>query len=212
MKPFNFFISVLFSFYLSSALASSLPAFELHSGDIILISFNCYECRVIESETNTPFSHSGVVLRGSSGELFVAQSLTQVRLSSVQDFLKNKTPHTQASVFRPYELENRKDFPELEKSMRDVFAKYFQGLSFDSQYSWNNFDENGRELLYCSEFVAKFLDHFLSTPSLLFPLSYEKNHDYWFSYFKGHIPEGEMGNSPAALSTDTRFHLVGTLD
>jgi hypothetical protein len=96
--------------------------------------------------------------------------------------------------------------------MHDIFTREFLGLPFDSRFSWNNFDEHGRELLYCSELVAKFLDHFLTTSSEVFPLTYEKNHDFWFRYFQGKIPEGEIGNSPAALSKDNRFHLIGTID
>lgn len=204
MKPFLFFLFLFLSF--------SISALELQSGDIVLISFNCYECRVIESETNSLFSHSGVVLVGENNEIFVAQALTKVRLSPLQEFLKNRTPGTKAHIYRPYELENRNSNLGLDKSMRNLFEKDFQGLPFDSKYFWNNFDENGRELLYCSEFVAKFLDYFLSTPSLVFPLTYQKNYDYWLKYFKGNVPEGEMGNSPASLSTDPRFHLVGTLN
>lgn len=204
MKPFLFILCLFFSF--------SINALELQSGDIVLISFNCYECRVIESETNSLFSHSGVVLREEDNTIFVAQALTQVRLSPLQEFLKNRTPGTKAYIYRSYELKNRYDNLDVGKSMRDVFEKDFKGLPFDSKYFWNNFDEKGRELLYCSEFVAKFLDRFLSTPSIIFPLTYQKNYDYWFKYFKGHVPEGEMGNSPASLSMDPRFHLVGTLN
>ena len=54
------------------AFVLSLPLFalELKSGDLILISFNCYECRVIESETNSKFSHSGVILINQKNEIF----------------------------------------------------------------------------------------------------------------------------------------------
>ena len=90
MKPFFILLIIVFSF--------SLKAFELQSGDIILISFNCYECRVIESETNSPFSHSGVVVKNEKGELMVAQSLTTVRLSSLQDFLMNFTLNIKVSM------------------------------------------------------------------------------------------------------------------
>jgi hypothetical protein len=203
MKPFLFFFC-LFAF--------SVNALELHSGDVILISFNCYECRVIEDETNSAFSHSGVIVKNENGETFVAQALVKVQMSPLKDFLKNITPGTQAFVYRPFELENTKNILSLEKGMRDIFDQNFKGLPFDSSYLWNNFDKEGRELLYCSEFVAKFLDHFLSTPSLLFPLSFSKNYAYWLMYFKGNIPEGVMGNSPFSFSIDSRFHLIGTLD
>lgn len=204
MKPFLFLLITFLSF--------SIEAFDLQSGDILLISFNCYECHIIESETSSPFSHSGVVIKSQSGDTFIAQSLTQVHLATLQDFLKNKTPHSKAYVYRPYEFENRIHFMNLENNMRLVFDKEFNGLLFDSRYLWNNVDVKGRELLYCSEFVAKFLDHFLTTPSVLYPFSFKKNYDYWIKYFQGHIPEGEMGNSPAILSQDPRFHLIGTID
>ena len=190
----------------------SLSAVELQSGDIILISFNCYECRVIEAETNSTFSHSGVILLNANHEIFVAQSLINVRLSPLQDFLNNKTPGTKAFIYRPFEFDRRTDWPELAKNMHDVFIEKFLGLPFDEKYSWNNFDNQGRELLYCSEFVAKFLDHFLTSSTVLAPLTYDKNHAFWFQYFHGQIPEGEMGNSPAALSRDPRFHFIGNLD
>lgn len=204
MKPFIFLLVILFSF--------TLKALDLQSGDIILMSFNCYECRMIESETNSPFSHSGVVIKNINNEVQVAQSLNEVHLSSLQEFLKYKTPGTKASVFRPFELENRANFVEIEKSMRGIFNTKFLGLPFDFKYLWNNFDGQGRELLYCSEFVAKFLDNFLTTPTILYPFSFDKNYNYWLQYFKGQVPDGELGNSPATLAADPRFHLIGTID
>lgn len=204
MKPLFFILLLLISI--------SIHAFELQSGDVILMSFNCYECRVIESETNSVFSHSGVVIKNNDGDILVGQSLTQVRLSSLKDFLKNKTPGTMASVYRPFELSNIHNQPELQKKMFEVFENEFKGLPFDSKYLWNNFDDKGRELLYCSEFIAKFLDHFLTTPSLLFPFSFKKNYEYWFNYFNGQIPEGELGNSPVTFSTDSRFFFLGKLE
>jgi len=63
-------------------------ALELQSGDVLLISFNCYECRVIESETNSTFSHSGVVITSMDKEISVAQSLGSVGLFSLENFKK----------------------------------------------------------------------------------------------------------------------------
>jgi hypothetical protein len=203
-------IIYLFLFFLSSSL--SVGAFELQSGDVILMSFNCYECKIIESESNSLFSHSGVVVRNANGEIQVAQALVNVKFSSLQEFLKYKTPNTKASVYRPVEFENTIHVDELENHMREVFENEFKGLAFDSQYRWNNFDSKGREMLYCSEFVVKFLDHFLSVPTKPFPLSFQKNYNYWFSYFKGDVPQGELGNSPASISTDSRFQFIGTID
>jgi len=194
------------------AFVLSLPLFalELKSGDLILISFNCYECRVIESETNSKFSHSGVILINQKNEIKVAQALGVVGLTSLQDFLKNKTPNTKASIYRAKEIEENRN-ADINLKMLTVFNSNFLGLKFDSKYFWNNVDENGNELLYCSEFAAKFLDHFLSTVTIPYPLTYQKNYDYWFKYFKGKIPEGELGNSPQSLADDARYFFVGEM-
>lgn len=186
---------------------------ELKSGDIILFSLNCYECRVIESETNSHFSHSGVVIKNIYQEVKIGQSLGQVGLYSLEQFLKNKTPGTQASVYRPKQflhlsLAGQK---KLDKKMITLFNIKFNGAPFDTQFSWDNFDHEGRELLYCSEFIAKFLDHFLVDPTVPYPLSYKKNADYWFNYFDRNIPEGVLGNSPSSFSRDSRFVFIGNL-
>ena len=188
-------------------------AFELNSGDVLLISFNCFECRIIESETNSLFSHSGIVVKNEFNEIRIAQSLGKVDLFPLDQFLKNITPGTDVSVYRPVSLFNltmvaRK---RLDRKMLTIFNSKFKGSPFDVRFLWDNFDEKGHELLYCSEFIAKFIDHFLETPTLPYPLSFKKNNDYWFKYFNGDIPEGVLGNSPASFSFDKRFVFLGNL-
>ncbi|MBC7539548.1 MAG: hypothetical protein H7281_12060, partial [Bacteriovorax sp.] len=175
--------------------------------------FNCYECRVIESETNSKFSHSGVIVKNELSEILVGQSLGQVALYPLDQFLKNKTPGTSVSVYRPKEFQNLKDTERvsLEERMLTIFNSTFKGAPFDTKYLWNNFDNQGRELLYCSEFIAKFLDHFLGSATVPYPLTYKKNETYWLQYFHGVIPEGELGNSPASFSHDSRFIFVGNI-
>lgn len=186
-------------------------AFDLHAGDVLLISFNCYECRVIESETDSLFSHSGVVVMNETHELRIGQSLGFVALYPLDQFLKNKTPGTSVWVYRPKEFSNltSTESAELEKKMLSTFRSDFAGAPFDEKYLWDNFDAKGRELLYCSEFIAKFLDRFLDTPTIPYPLSYKKNEAYWKQYFKGIVPEGVLGNSPVSFSRDDRFSFVG---
>lgn len=186
---------------------------DLKAGDVLLISLNCYECRVIESETNSLFSHSGVMVRSESGELRVAQSLGKLDHFSYAEFSKNKTPGTSIHVYRPRELKNISTAKRnlLEKVMLDVFNEKFKDAPFDSKYLWNNFNPYGVELLYCSEFIAKFLDHFLKEKTIPFPITYQKHIDYWTKYFKGVVPEGELGNSPASFARDPRFEFIGTI-
>lgn len=204
-------IVVYLLFQVSNAFALSFK--NLEAGDVVLLSFNCYECRVIESETDSLFSHSGVVIADEKGEKRIAQSLGRLDHFSFQEFSKNMTPGTFVHVYRPIELKNLTPLKRhnLEKTLFDIFQSKFKNAPFDSKYLWNNFASNGSELLYCSEFIAKFLDHVLTQKTVPFPISYKKNFDYWFKYFNGDVPEGELGNSPVSFSRDPRFEFIGTL-
>jgi hypothetical protein len=193
--------------------AFALTFHDLQAGDVVLLSLNCYECRVIESETNSLFSHSGVVLVDELGQTRIGQSLGRLDHFSFSEFTKNKTPGTFVHVYRAKELKNisLEKRVLLQKSMLDVFNDKFKNAPFDSRYLWNNFTANGVEALYCSEFIAKFLDYFLVEKTIPFPISYKKHFDYWSKYFKGDVPEGELGNSPAGFSRDARFEFIGKI-
>lgn len=198
---------------LLSSQSFALDRSELQTGDVVLLSLNCMECRMIESETDSAFSHSGVIVVDEAGVNRVAQSLGRVDLVTFADFTKNITPKTGVAVYRPREFNslNALQVQNLGKGMFDFFKSNFFGAPFDSKYEWNNYNSKGEELLYCSEFIAKFLDHFLSqktTPTLI---SYVKNYAYWYRYFKGSVPENELGNSPASFSRDERFIFIGTI-
>ncbi len=196
-----------------SSTAFALNLSDLKAGDVVLLSLNCYECRVIESETDSLFSHSGVVVVDENGRTRIAQSLGRLDHFSFAEFTKNITPKTFVHVYRPRELKNLSNEKRalLEKVMMDVFNEKFKNAPFDSRYMWNNFNAQGVELLYCSEFIAKFLDHFLSLKTTIAPISYKKHYDYWLKYFKGQVPDGELGNSPASFSRDPRFEFIGTI-
>ena len=77
---------------------------DLQTGDVVLLSLNCMECRVIESETNSLFSHSGVVVKDQDNIVRIAQSLGSVALFSFADFTRNITPKTFVLVYRPREF------------------------------------------------------------------------------------------------------------
>lgn len=191
----------------------SLTVSDLRSGDVVLLSLNCIECRVIESETNSLFSHSGVIVFDQDQKMKVAQSIGNVALFSYADFTRNITPGTFVHVYRAREFKSLSLTKKamLEKSMLDVFNEKYRGAPFDSKYIWNNFNAKGVELLYCSEFIAKFLDNFLTQKTEIDVISYSKHYDYWSRYFKGNVPENELGNSPASFSRDNRFEFIGTI-
>ncbi len=204
---------ILFIAALVSTNVFALTVSDLRSGDVILLSLNCIECRVIESETNSLFSHSGVIVFDQDQKMKVAQSIGNVALFSYADFTRNITPGTFVHVYRPREFKSLSLTKKamLEKSMLDVFNEKYRGAPFDSKYIWNNFNAQGVELLYCSEFIAKFLDNFLTQKTSISVISYNKHYDYWTRYFKGNVPENELGNSPASFSRDNRFEFIGTI-
>ncbi len=191
----------------------ALTVNDLQVGDVVLLSLNCMECRVIESETHSLFSHSGVVIKDQDNSIKIGQSLGRVALFSFDDFTRTITPETFVHVYRPRELSKLSPLNRsiLEQKMLRVFNKKFLGAPFDSKYTWDNYNAQGEELLYCSEFIAKFLDNFLTEKTITQITSYNKHYDYWFKYFKGEIPENELGNSPAAFSRDERFEFIGTI-
>lgn len=186
---------------------------DLQTGDVVLLSLNCMECRVIESETNSLFSHSGVVVIDQDKKMKIGQSLGSVALFSFAEFTRNITPKTFVHVYRPREFKKLsvKQRLILEENMLSVFNDQYRGAPFDSKYVWDNYNANGQEMLYCSEFIAKFIDNFLTEKTIPQNISYNKHYEYWFKYFKGEVPENELGNSPATFSRDQRFEFVGTI-
>jgi hypothetical protein len=174
---------------------------EYRTGDVILVPLYCASCRVIEDENQSRFSHSGVVIRNETGEIFVAEALGKVKLTKLSEFLSRVRPGQMAFLYRPIEFDvllnyRPGEFKSIEAKMRRVFVRDYEGLGFDEKFSWTNRDSKGRELLYCSEFVAKFLNRFLRHDFMPRPMSFDRNYDFWTRYFGGQPPQGELGNSP----------------
>lgn len=187
-------------------LSPTLKALELKTGDVILLPLRCYLCSLIESETNSPYSHSGVVYRNEAGELFFWQSLKNVHQLPLAEILKFKDPKREALVLRPKKL------LATSEEMNLVFINEFVGAKFDYQDRWDNRDEQGRELYYCSEFVAKFLNRFLPHPIEGKAMSFKKNYSLWEKVYEGGIvPDGEYGISPQGLSDSPELEVVGKI-
>lgn len=212
---FTFNILKIFAVSICLVLSTALWANEnnkiglndLQNGDVLLISLNCMQCRYIESETNAPFSHSGIILETALG-LKVAQALGTVHLTDIKKFLKPVTPNSKVIVVRSRESDVNEKFKILLK----IFEQKFANLPFDGNYLWNNFDNLGNEKIYCSELILKLLNEVLEKKLQPEILSYEKHYDYWFKVFRGVVPANEIGNSPASFYKDQEnFEIVGQL-
>lgn len=101
----------------------ALSVTDLKAGDVVLLSLNCYECRMIESETESLFSHSGVVIVDETGRTRIAQSLGRLDHFSFGDFTKNITPGTKVHVYRPREFKTLSSEKRvlMQKVMLDIF-------------------------------------------------------------------------------------------
>lgn len=211
----NFYLStftLLFGLFL--ALPSWALDVELKSGDVLLLELDCYSCQRIASETGSRFSHSGVVIRSrETKEFVVAEALGSVKTVSLDEFVARSAPGASVLVMRSPELEGYllEWGRMLEEQIRLAFHNSFAGLKFDKLYLWDRVDEQGRPMLYCSEFVAKFLNTFLVDDFSPRPLDFSQNWDFWDRYYDGDVPQGEPGNSPGDLERDPKLYVVGEI-
>ncbi|NCN50878.1 MAG: hypothetical protein COW01_08695 [Bdellovibrionales bacterium CG12_big_fil_rev_8_21_14_0_65_38_15] len=179
--------------------STSSFALNLRPGDVILIELRCYSCSIIADETNSRFSHSGVVIGKQGNQIQVAQAFGPVHMTSLENFLNQRVKGTSALVLRSDELKASAKELSLE------FNQSWKGIPFDPNYTWDN------EKLYCSEFVAKFLEVFLGPVLPPKPLDFSRNWDYW-SRVMYPVPQGKPGNSPGDLERSPIFFHVGEID
>lgn len=182
---------------------------EIKVGDIFLQPRQCWSCSLIEEQEETIYSHIGMVIQLSP--LKVIDALGTVRISEFEVFNSGTEKGQKISVrrFRDHHLvthlqENKEDF-------FNYFQEQFAGLKYDHDFLWNNKDENGHELLYCSEMISKLLSGFLNVELPLKRMNFDKNPDEWGKYFRRSPPQGEWGNSPADYERSNLFYEVGEL-
>jgi len=189
---------------------------ELRPLDVVMISLNCYVCRIIESETDSDYSHSAIVLRSENGEVMLAEALGKVKTISLQDFSARLRQGGRLSIFRAQEMEDlyrfdNRLFSQVKAKLEKIYVEKYEGLPFDKEYLWNNYDQKGREKLYCSEFVVKFLNNFLQSPLKALPMSFTRHWDAWRQIFGSRPPQGRPGMSPGDLERSQQLFFVSDL-
>ena len=182
-------------------------AIQLKSGDIILESLSCSLCSLIEAEEKTTYSHMGVLVM-NEGSWSVLESWEKVRITPLPAFLSRRKKDSSVLVLRAHS--NQVKFRLDSTSLLNRFENYFIGLSYDSEFLWNNADARG-EKLYCSEFVTKFLAAYLINSVPTKPMHFEIGRDQWLQYFHGNPPDGLPGNSPGDFERSPLFNHVGTI-
>lgn len=197
---------VLLSLLVTSGLWASV---ELKVGDILLQPLDCWSCDLIEDEEQSIYSHMGIVV--SVDPVIVADSRRKVETQSLKEF-NSITEKGQA--IRVLRFRNEKiveNFEDNSEEFLRVFMADFNGLPYDHDFLWNNLNPDGTQKLYCSEMVAKLLQAFLGIDPIVKRMHFSRNREQWEKYFKGNVPVGQWGNSPADFEKSDLFYEVGDL-
>lgn len=175
---------------------ASLRSSDLKVGDILLQPLHCWACNLIEAQTQSEFSHIGVVSHISQKEkkVFVAEAFMKVREIEFNEFNKKTQKGLSLKVYRP---------GYVAIDFRKTFKSTFENLAYDSGFLWDD------EKIYCSELLYKlFRDSNMKVPEAL-PMKFDVNREHWEKYFKGHVPEGEIGISPADFDDESLYEFIG---
>lgn len=181
---------------------------NLKTGDVLLQSVPCYVCALIELEEGSPYSHVGVVLR-EQNKVSVLESWSKVEKLSLATHLSYRKKNTRTLVLRPLDVWGR-ELKLNSEHVNNVFKTKYLGLDYDPGFLWNNENNHG-QMLYCSEFAAKFLNEFLPRPILPKPMHFNSYREDWKKYFHGTPPDGAPGISPSDFPKSRLFKVVGEI-
>jgi hypothetical protein len=185
-------------------------AFELKVGDILLQPLDCWSCRLIEEQEQSIYSHVGMVIEVGD-KVKVIEALGKVRTLSLDEFNARTQKDQKLSVRR---FQNEKAVNYIQDHKEEFilyYQKNFEGLKYDHDFLWNNFDENGYEKIYCSELITKLISGFMGIELPRKYMKFDKNRDLWIRYFRGNPPDGQWGNSPADLERSELLYEVGEI-
>ncbi len=181
----------------------------LKIGDVLLQPLDCWSCDLIEDEEQSQYSHMGIVI--SLNPVIVADSRRKVEAQTLEAF---NSITEQGQKIRVLRFRNEKivnEFSANAEKFQKLFADEFSGLSYDHDFLWDNIDSEGNQSLYCSEMVAKLLHAFLGIDPIIKRMHFSRNRELWERYFRGNVPVGKWGNSPADFERSALFYVVGDL-
>jgi hypothetical protein len=144
-------------------------------------------------------------------EVVVIEALGKVRRLGLAEFNARTQKKQRLSVRRFRHPKAQAYLLQNQQKLRELFMREFEGLLYDHDFLWNNFDDEGREKLYCSEMITKLLGFFLNIELPIKRMKFDKNRDAWMKYFGGTPPDGKWGNSPATFENSELFYEVGEI-
>ena len=193
------FISLFLAFCCTFAWAEKPTESQFQCGDIIFIALRTHAGWYICKTTGSPVSHVGIIDKNEAGETRVLHAGTTVEEISLSAFLKYG--NGKIAVVR---------YPFANKNDRESFintARSFLGVPYDMKYRIDN------EEIYCSELIYRaFLEGLELVPTPLKEMDYKSAGDkvwqFWVRFFKGDVPQGELGIGPGAILSDPDYVTV----
>ena len=171
-------------------------ALDIKVGDIVLQPLHCWTCSLIEAQTQSEYSHIGVVVEISNDQVWVAEAYQKVQVLSLAEFNSKTQKGIPLKIMRPSFVPT--DF-------KSIYFKHFDGLPYDAKFLWSD------EKIYCSELIYKLFELAKMTVPKPAPMIFDINRQWWKRYFHGQIPDGEWGISPADFDDESLYELVGYL-
>jgi hypothetical protein len=134
-------------------------------------------------------------------EVLIAESWFTVKTQTFDEF-NQKTQKDQAlQVIRLRDSSMAID----PVAFLELFQRKYAGKKYDHHFLWDNYDENGDEMLYCSEFVGKFLTEYFGIDFPIKQMHFSRNLEAWKKHFRGEVPVGKWGNSPGDFERSPLF-------
>lgn len=196
------FLLSLFFFFFSSC---SPDLSQVKDGDIVFQTSTSSQSKAIQLATHSQYSHCGLVLSDSTGNLFVYEAVQPVKKTLLADWVK----HGEGKHFMAMRLKNSENI--LSKGILSKMKKIadsFTGKNYDEQFNWSD-DE-----MYCSELVYKIYFYTtglqLTTPVELktFDLTSDVVKKKLTERYHGKIPMTEWCVSPEQLCKSTLLEQV----
>ena len=177
---------------------------DLQNGDIIFQTSTSSQSKVIQSATNSKYSHVGIVYI-EDNQFFVYEASSTVKLTPINEWINN-------GLDGEYVVKRIKDSEDILtsdalKRMKKIGEK-FKGKGYDKYFEWSD------EKIYCSELVWKIykqaLNIELGSPEKLsdINLTSKEVQDNLNERYKGKIPYDETVISPVKIYNSDKLFLI----
>lgn len=177
------------------ALAAA-PAFQWHTGDVVLQESQSSRSALIRRASHSPYSHVGLIEVTPKG-VFVIEAIQPVSRTPIAKWVK-RGAGAWVTVLRA------KDLDEAARQRVVDAAKTELGKPYDAKYRWDD------EKIYCSELVAKaFLrgaERTVGRQQTIASLQLTPQELAWAGK-QGVTPEDTL-LTPASLAEDSSFEVI----